>query len=46
MNECVKVVIYGNKKWQEFAAKSGYWFIFGEITYFGNNREAISWLNE
>lgn len=45
-NEFSKVAIYGNKKWQELAAKMGSWFISGEIKYFDNEDDAISWLNE
>ena len=45
-NEFEKIAIYGNKKWQEFSAKIGVWFISGEIRYFENEDEAISWLNE
>lgn len=45
-NEFGKVAIYGNKKWQELTAKIGSWFISGEIKYFDDENEAISWLNE
>tara|TARA_R110002167_G_scaffold33281_1_gene106943 strand:- start:867 stop:1247 length:381 start_codon:yes stop_codon:yes gene_type:complete len=45
-NEFSKVAIFGNKKWQELAAKVGSWFISGEIKYFDNENDAISWLNE
>ena len=45
-NEFEKVSIYGNKKWQELAAKVGSWFVAGEIRYFDNENDAISWLNE
>jgi hypothetical protein len=45
-NEFGKVAIYGNKKWQGFAAKIGSWFISGEIRYFDNEDDAIFWLNE
>lgn len=41
-----KVAIYGNKKWQEWAAKIGSWFISGDVKYFDNEIEAITWLNE
>jgi hypothetical protein len=44
-NEFTKVAIYGNKKWQELAAKIGSWFVSGEIQYFDNEADAISWLN-
>ncbi|GAC21009.1 SpoIIAA family protein [Paraglaciecola arctica] len=45
-NEFSKVAIFGNKKWQELAAKIGSWFISGDIKYFDNENDAISWLNE
>ena len=45
-NEFEKVAIYGNKQWQELAAKLGSWFISGEIRSFNNEDNAISWLNE
>jgi hypothetical protein len=40
------VAIYGNKQWQELAAKLGSWFISGEIRFFNNEDDAISWLNQ
>ena len=45
-NEFEKIAIFGNKKWQETIAKIGSWFISGEIKYFENEAEAVSWLNE
>ncbi|CAA0080872.1 Uncharacterised protein [Zhongshania aliphaticivorans] len=45
-NEFEKISIYGNKKWQQLAAKVGAWFVAGEIKYFDNEVDAISWLNE
>ena len=45
-NEFEKISIYGNKKWQELAAKVGSWFMSGDIKYFDNEDDAISWLNE
>jgi len=39
------VAIFGNKNWQEIAAKVGSWFISGEIKYFDNQDEALAWLN-
>ena len=29
-----KIAIFGNKKWQEYTAKIGSWFISGEVKYF------------
>ncbi len=45
-NEFEKIAIYGNKKWQEVIAKVGGWFISGELAYFENEEDAITWLNE
>lgn len=45
-NEFEKVAIYGNKNWQKLVSKIGSWFISGEIKYFENDDDAISWLNE
>lgn len=45
-NEFVKIAIYGNKRWQDMAAKIGSWFISGEMKYFEDEDEAIEWLNE
>ena len=45
-NEFLKIAIYGNKNWQEIAAKIGAWFISGEIKYFENVADAVSWLSE
>ncbi len=45
-NEFDKIAIYGNKKWQEITAKVGGWFISGEIKYFENVTDAITWLNK
>ena len=45
-NEFEKIAIYGNKKWQEMSAKIGRWFLSGEVKYFENENEAITWLNE
>jgi len=45
-NHFDKIAIYGNKKWQEYAAKIGTWFVAGEIKYFENAGEALTWLGE
>ncbi|MFK5927165.1 MAG: STAS/SEC14 domain-containing protein [Desulfuromusa sp.] len=45
-NEFEKIAIYGNKKWQEVSAKIGRWFLSGEVKYFENENEALTWLNE
>ena len=44
-NEFVKIAIYGNKNWQEIAAKVGAWFVSGEVKYFENEEDALTWLN-
>ena len=41
-----KVAIFGNKKWQEYSAKIGSWFISGEVKYFEDLNEALSWIQE
>lgn len=45
-NEFVKIAIFGNKNWQEISAKIGAWFISGEVKYFENLDEALTWLEE
>ena len=41
-----KIAIYGNKNWQEIAAKVGGWFISGEVRYFDDEQSALTWLTE
>ena len=41
-----KIAIFGNKKWQEYSAKIGSWFISGEVKYFEDLNEALSWIKE
>ncbi len=43
-SEFVKIAIYGNKGWQEIAAKVGSWFMSGEVKYFESLDEALAWL--
>ena len=45
-NEFSNIAIYGNKNWQEYAAKIGTWFISGEVKYFDNCGDALEWLND
>lgn len=45
-NEFEKIAIFGKKQWQEILAKVGSWFVSGEIRYFEDEKEAVSWLNE
>ncbi|MDS1843315.1 STAS/SEC14 domain-containing protein [Vibrio vulnificus] len=39
-----KVAVYGDKNWQELAAKVGSWFISGEMKSFSDYDSAITWL--
>lgn len=41
-----KIAIYGNKKWQEYTAKVGSWFVSGEVKYFEDAETALKWLQE
>ncbi len=45
-NEFDRIAIFGNKKWQEYAAKIGTWFVAGEVKYFEDADEALTWLQE
>jgi len=40
------IAILGNKKWQEYSAKIGSWFVSGEVKYFEDEDTALSWLQE
>jgi len=44
--EFKKIAIYGNKNWQEIAAKIGSWFVSGEVKYFDNCDGALQWISE
>lgn len=44
-NEFEKIAIFGNKRWQEMAAKIGGWFVSGEVQFFASYDEAMNWLN-
>ncbi len=43
--EFKKIAIYGNKNWQEIAAKLGSWFVSGEVKYFESFNEALEWVD-
>ncbi|WP_119396296.1 SpoIIAA family protein [Salinibius halmophilus] len=43
-SEIEKVAIYGNRKWQDLAAKVGSWFISGNVKHFDDENEAIDWV--
>jgi hypothetical protein len=45
-NQFVKIAIFGNKGWQQMAAKVGSWFVSGEVKYFENEDAALAWLSE
>ena len=44
--EFEKIAIYGNKHWQELAARVGSWFMPGEAKYFEDEAKALAWLND
>jgi len=44
--EFKKIAIYGNKNWQEIAAKIGSWFVSGEVRYFDHCDDALQWIGE
>lgn len=41
-----KIAIYGNRNWQEIAAKVGSWFMSGEVRYFESHADAVEWLQQ
>lgn len=43
-NKFERIALVGHKKWQEYAAKIGTWFISGEAKFFENAEEAVAWL--
>jgi hypothetical protein len=43
-SEFEKIAIYGNKGWQEIAARIGGWFVSGEVQYFEDRESALEWL--
>ena len=45
-SEFDKIAIFGNKKWQEYSAKIGSWFLSGEVKYFEDADTALTWLQE
>jgi hypothetical protein len=45
--EIKKIAIFGpEKKWQSVVSKMGNWFICGEIKFFEDSSEALTWLDE
>ena len=45
-NQFERIAIYGNKGWQNMAAKIADWFIAGEAKFFENEDAALTWLNQ
>lgn len=45
-NEFRKIAIYGNKNWQQITAKVGSWFMSGEVQYFDDFQDALSWVKK
>jgi hypothetical protein len=43
--EFSKIALIDNKKWEEVMAKVSNWFIGGEIQYFENRQDGLSWLD-
>jgi hypothetical protein len=41
----LKIAIVGTKKWQEYLAKMGDWFMDGEVKFFYDLDEAKGWIN-
>ena len=40
----LKIAIVGTKKWQEYVAKIGDWFMHGEVKFFSDLDEARQWI--
>ncbi len=40
-----KIALVGDKRWQAFLVKAGQWFLPGEMEYFKDKQEALSWLD-
>ena len=43
-SEFEKIAIFGNRNWQQIAARVGAWFVSGEVRYFENYDDATQWL--
>ena len=43
-NDFDKIAIFGNKKWQEFAARIASWFVSGGAKFFEDSDDAWRWL--
>lgn len=40
-----KVAIFGEKNWLETASNIGSWFVSGEVKYFSDRTDAVTWLS-
>lgn len=45
-SEFDKIAILGNKKWLEYSSKIASWFISGEVKYFEEIDDALTWLQD
>lgn len=45
-HQFTRIAILGQKRWQEWSAKVGAWFVSGEVQYFEDENAALVWLNE
>lgn len=45
-SEFEKIAIFGNRNWQEIAARVGSWFTSGEVRYFDDRDQALDWLKD
>ncbi len=41
-----KVAIYGDKNWQQVAAKVANWFVVGQVKSFHDYQQALNWLQQ
>ncbi len=45
-NKFGKIALFGKKEWMKWASKVGSWFTSGEVKYFEDEKEALTWLCE
>jgi hypothetical protein len=43
--EFQKIAMFGHEKWHDYLTKIASWFMSGEVKYFYNQEDALSWLN-
>ena len=41
-----KIAIWGDRRWQEMAARIGSWFMSGDVSFFTSRNDAVRWLAE